>query len=544
MSVAWKPDLWDCDLEHLKSERENYDDKELWKLECVEYFVGEKSKEGLGHAVLVATAIWHNEELDMSSVKYSKKKSDEYLPRDAVKQVASIANTLEEKYQFLSFGRGRPLWYYDDRKGIWVEKAENMLRSEALELLDKGKEYRSRIANEVVYYMQDKYYREDVELDKVANVIVVRNGNLNLDTGELDTEFRPEQYHSIRVDVEFDRERESTYTITKLREIMSNEDDVQALLEIFGYCLFKEWPYDILAIFVGEGANGKSVVIELLEKFLGSDNVSNKTLHALSSNQFATSSLFGKLANLTGEISSTEIKYTERIKDLTGGGYIDAEKKHQDSFKFRNFAKMVFSSNTPPPINDNSYGFWRRLREFDFPNTFARNDPKTIPRDRLLEMMTTDEELSGLLNLAVEGYQRLRENGQLTGSKDPEMVRVEYLKNSDPAQYFGEIFLEQDSHARPILKSSLYEVYQRWCHNEKQVGVSTKVFFTRLRMVAPFLSEHQKAYPRDSNGRQRRERCFVNTDLDVDGLKKLGVSMSDLELFFDTGEQTQLVGVM
>lgn len=551
MNVAWKPDIWDCELCDLtglatQSKEENTPYNEYLELGLA-FLDKNKGQHPItkAHARMVLKALYDGEELEKPSMKmkFNENNNDnDYLPTDAVKQVASIADTLEETYQFLSFGRGRPLWYYDSEKGIWIEKAEEMLQKEALELLDRHKQYRSRIANEVVFYMQDKYYNEDVELDKVPHIIVVRNGNLNLETGELDPEFQPEQYHSIRVDIEYDKEKVSTYTLSKLREIMSNEEDVQALLEIFGYCLFKEFPFDIFAIFVGAGANGKSVVLELLEKFLGADNVSNKTLHALSSNQFASSSLFGKLANLTGEISNREITYTENIKDLTGGGYIDAEKKRQDSFKFRNFAKMIFSSNNPPPINDDSYGFWRRLREFTFPNTFARNDPKTIPRDRLLELMTTEEELSGLLNLAVEGYQRLRKNGMLTGAEEPEMVRIRYLKKSNPAKYFAETFLEQNTQAPPIIKSSLYEVYQRWCGSIKQTGISAQVFYTKIRTTANYISEQQKYHPRDENGRRRKERCFVNVDLDVDALNKLRVNMSDLEIFFENREQPQLDG--
>ena len=46
-------------------------------------------------------------------------------------------------------------------------------------------------------------------------------------------------------------------------------------------------------------------------------------------------------------------------------------------------------------------------------------------------------ELQGIFNLAVEGWQRLKAQGKLTGAKSTEENRQDYLKRSNPLQYFA-----------------------------------------------------------------------------------------------------------
>jgi len=474
----------------------------------------------------------------MDKIEALEEKHSDKLPKEVVKLIAKIIITIENDSRFLSFGRKRPLWRYMETQGIWIENAELFIRQQVASLLHKESKYRSRIVNEVVFYFIDNSIIPDVILNAHPEIMVVKNGNLNLNTGKLSSKFVPEQYHTIRIDIDYKPDAVCPTIEKRLNEIMASTTDIQALLEVFGYCLYKGHPYDILVMFVGEGANGKSVVIEMFEYLLGDDNVSNKGLHSISTNRFSLSALFGKLANIAGEISSNEIKYTDRIKDLTGGGFIDAERKYESSFKYRNIAKMVFSSNTPPAIQDSSYGFWRRMRRFDFPNTFSRENPNTIPRDVLLKEMTTEKELEGFLVQAVLGWQRLRANGQLTGAKTPEEERIEYLRVSDPAKYFGEVLLSQESGAKPIIKASLYEVYMRWCHIEKKDGLSEKGFHTRIRKAASYISEKQKTKERDRLGNRKRVRVYANVSLDTKTIIALGTQIGDIELFLDTEEQS------
>jgi putative DNA primase/helicase len=455
------------------------------------------------------------------------------LPKAIVKKVAEIIHQLEKARHFLSYGVKRSLWTYYEKKGIWNDDAESIIRRYVANTLHKEDEYRSQIANEVVHALRDIHYQPEIELGGPPHIMVVANGRVNIDTGEFYDSYDPNEYHIARIPVAYDPEAKCPRVCQFFTEVLAGENDILAMEEEFGYCLYKGWIYDILIMLIGAGANGKNILMALLETFLGPENVSTMTLHALANDQFAASHLFGMLANLAGEIPRNPLKYTSYIKDLSGGGTIYANIKHEKGRRFKNNAKMIFSSNSPPPILDDTYGWWRRLRRVDFPNTFARDDPKTIPRDQLLEYLTTEEEMSGLLNRVILGWQRLRAQGYLTGTKDPDVERIEYLRISDPARYLAEVFMEQDSHGTPIIKQSMYEVYLRWCTADKRKPESPQTFHDILRKSATYIAGRQKRYPADEKGYRRAARVYANVRLKTEELEEAGVDLSEIDLFFE-----------
>lgn len=460
------------------------------------------------------------------------------LPKEIVKKVANITRQLEDSNLFLSYGERRGLWKYYEDEGIWKNDADSMVRRYVGNVLHKEDEYRSRIANEVVHALRDLYYQPDVKLGGPPHIIVVPNGRVDLETGQFHEDFASDEYHIVKLPVTYDPKAECPRISQFFNEVLSSEDDVQAMVELFGYCLYKGWPYDVLVMLVGVGANGKSVLLKLLEMFLGPENVTAMTLHSLATDQFASSHLFGKLANVAGEVPQRPLRYTNYLKDLTGGGTVYANIKFEKGMTFENTAKMIFSSNTPPAILDDSYGWWRRLRRFDFPYIFSRDDPKTIPRDRLLKQLGSADELSGLLNLAITGWQRFREQGCLTGSKDPDVERIEYLRISDATRYLAETFMEQDSYGNPIVKKSLYEVYLRWCALDKRSPKSPQTFHKILRKSATYIAEREKRYPTDDRGFRKHVRVYSNVRLKVQELERAGVDLDDIDLFFEPVDPT------
>jgi putative DNA primase/helicase len=84
---------------------------------------------------------------------------------------------------------------------------------------------------------------------------------------------------------------------------------------------------------LGPGSNGKSVLLKLIVSLLGRDNVSSVTLQALSDDRFAKAQLFGKLANVAGDLDSKPVEKSGAFKMLTGEDVITAEAKYRQPFQ-------------------------------------------------------------------------------------------------------------------------------------------------------------------------------------------------------------------
>ena len=77
-------------------------------------------------------------------------------------------------------------------------------------------------------------------------------------------------------------------------------------------------------------------------------------------NNFASADLYGVLANVCADLDASAMQSTSEFKKIVGGDPIHAERKHRDAFVFTPYARLLFSTNEPPPTPDVSRAFFDR----------------------------------------------------------------------------------------------------------------------------------------------------------------------------------------
>jgi hypothetical protein len=119
-----------------------------------------------------------------------------------------------------------------------------------------------------------------------------------------------------------------------LYEIMTPYD-VDLVLDFMAYCLWRSYKFNFWMLFNGAGLNGKSVLLMLIERFFGKDNVSGETLDRLLHERFAAANLFQKMANIDADGSPDVIfNNTGILKKLTGNDLHAGEFKYKKPFAF------------------------------------------------------------------------------------------------------------------------------------------------------------------------------------------------------------------
>lgn len=298
--------------------------------------------------------------------------------------------------------------FYTYENGVYQPGGEARLRRRALDLL--GDQYLPSHIYQTMEWIRTKLFGEPVQAFNVEDGFInVENGLVNWRTGEL-LPHTPNRYSSIRIPVTYN----PAATCPEIEQFFSEivpKDAVPTLYELFGYCLIPTNRFQKAFLLHGTGANGKSTLLKLLEQFVGLPNVSNVPLHQLERDKFKVALLKGKLINVFADISHKGLDTSSTFKALSGEDRINAEYKGKDGFDFRPFARLIFSANVPPTSSDVSSGFFRRWIVIPFPNSFeGRQDP------HLLDRLTTPENMSGLLNLALRGLRRLgQQNGFTMG---------------------------------------------------------------------------------------------------------------------------------
>jgi putative DNA primase/helicase len=162
---------------------------------------------------------------------------------------------------------------------------------------------------------------------------------------------------------------------------------------------------------------------------------------------------------------------------VVGGDRLPGEHKHKDPFNFDNYAKLMFSCNTIPPVAsaEACLAFYSRFKILEFKQTFVGKKADK----HLIEKLTTPEELSGYLNYALEGLRRLEERQDFTEDKNLEETEEAYVKLSNSCQaYINEEVIVTDTHSDYVFADVLYRDFITYCHNEK-LQTHPKAAFTK-----------------------------------------------------------------
>jgi len=391
-----------------------------------------------------------------------------------------LAEEIMQEYRFITMRDNEQMYVWFD--GCYRPYAESLIKEECKRRL--GEEFRANRASEVIEYIKASTFTERRE--EPPHLIPLLNGVLDINTMELKP-LSPDYMFFNLLPVRYDPEAKCPKIEKFLNDVAGCKEDIELLLEVIGFCLYREYFIAIALLLVGEGANGKTTFLNLVKRFLGQENVSGRSLQELEENRFAKADLYHKLANIYSDLPDKALWSTGTFKMLTGRDLIHAERKFQQPFTFENYAKLLFSANKVPETYDESDAFFRRWIIVVFPNTFTSD--KADPQ--ILDKITTPEELSGLLNLALAALKRLLERGRFSYSKTTEEIRADYTRKSSPIGAFVMDCLNVDPDAF-IPKQDLYNVFAEYCRVRKIPCVTKDTFFKNLPQHIPVIDHRPK----------------------------------------------------
>jgi len=405
---------------------------------------------------------------------------------------AILARELQNNYDFIALGnRGSPdrytLFAYDN--GVFKPNGEAKLHKLIQSDAFLGNDWQKKDADQTVSYIKRANPQDPIKMlrensKNYPDWINCKNGMVNAFTGEI-TAHNPNYRSLNQLNVEYDPNAKSEKLEQVLRDILvddknPDETKVDLFYEFLGWTIYNgDINMKKMLFLLGKGNNGKSVLLTLINSLLGSSNYSSLKLKAIAEDQFAAADLFGKLANINGDLDSTDITETSLIKQLTGGDVVQVDQKYKERLQFQNRAKLYFALNDLPVIRDYSQAFFKRLIILDTPNTFRPGDEKYDPD--LTQKITTESVKSALLNKALEGLKRLKLNDwQFTECPSSmEQVKEYQVEANLVIAFLDEMCVEKPG--KSIVKQELYEIYDRWSRVNNYHPFGKRKFLARVR---------------------------------------------------------------
>jgi P4 family phage/plasmid primase-like protien len=377
-----------------------------------------------------------------------------FISRDDGLLVADLGRAITAHVPMMR-DRGDVLWTY--RGGVWQPDTADVVRTAVSALL--GNRTRNAHTNNVRHYLLG--VSPVIDAAPVPEYLNVRNGLLDWRTGDLHPH-DPAVISTVQLGACWQPDATCPVIEDWLAEVLPadllepSDDGPGFIWEVLGYLCFSGNPLHKAILLLGNGRNGKGTFLRLTTALLGRDNVSAVDLHSLVTNRFRAAELFGKVANIAGDLDSSWLESTATFKAITGGDTIGAERKYGQPFDFTPYAVPVYSANKVFGTPDTTDGYMSRWVVVPFPNSFLGAEDRGLD-DRL----QSPEALDGLLVKAVQGLRALMARGNFTTPASVAEAFARFADESDPVRAFMRDVSRVDDDGW-VERSKLWEVYRTW----------------------------------------------------------------------------------
>ncbi|WP_080833570.1 DNA primase family protein [Cohnella massiliensis] len=354
------------------------------------------------------------------------------------------------------------------KDGTFDEIKEGVLKSFCYDILHEAKPDTWSASWEGEYY---KALKRKIPYLKTMNprrdYINFKNGMLNLYTMEF-TDHSPDFCSTIQIPYEYDINATCPTFEAFLQDVFDGDEEIiQLIQEIMGYCFLPEIKIQMAFFFLGNGSNGKSVLAEVIRQMVGVQNVSNVALNNLNSS-FGLQSLPDKLVNISTENEFDRKFGTQNFKIITSGDPVEVKIKYHAPINTVLYATPIVLLNRMMHSEDLSNGYFRRFLIIPFKKVYKELKAGQIPEEGVSYMdksLTNKllQELPGIAAFALRGLTRLIDNNfNLTESKACRRALEEYQGRLNPvAEYYNErIYV--DSKTYPTLRARFREDFCKW----------------------------------------------------------------------------------
>lgn len=351
------------------------------------------------------------------------------------------------------------IYIYNPKNGIYeMDKTGRRLRH-----IIRGLEFlKDNSVKEVRNYIIDVC---NVKTEINNDYVATKNGLVHYKT-KVFKEFTPDIFLTSKIPTSYNPNAYNEFVDDTLRKVScEHESTLVNIYEMFAQVLYPEILIDQIIYLLGTVAdNGKSTILHMIKAtFDSGGQISSVSPQRLANNNFAGSSMYGKMANIVDDLPNIEIVDTGNIKSTVTGGYLEIEEKGKGSHSVRMQTPFIIASNHYPKFKESGKQINKRLHIIPFEYSFKGDERLTVSEST--EIIYSESAKKYILKLAIDTLSdMLNRNGAYITPNDRSDRSIEmFTENNNPLSEYLEYrdidyFLNTPG-------TIVYKDYKIWCSN-------------------------------------------------------------------------------
>ena len=238
---------------------------------------------------------------------------------------------------------------------------------------------------------------------------------------------------------------------------LDSQEESTSLLHHVATMLSPHWSAVKYVMFLGEGRNGKSVLLKMIAALLGRENVSHVTRQHMSEQSPTVCELSNRLANIVFDGQATFLKDSGTEKSLIAGEPVPIRRLYESTPTLvHTNALFLEGLNREPKSSDKSSALQKRLVRFQFPNVFQQ-DPG------FERLMLSEQTLGAFLSLLIDHMLPEAEFSLLKPTRQAVELRVEHMHtNSKALQFLAHVEFNDEFGVRGLVDTAIAEVAEQF----------------------------------------------------------------------------------
>lgn len=306
-------------------------------------------------------------------------------------------------------------------------------------------------------------YLQEPKVDKNKVLINLIGGTFEIERGVTRArEHKAEDFLTYQLPFAYNQYSTANKFQTYLDKVLPDKERQRVIAEYLGYVFIKHGSNILKAekvlVLYGCGANGKSVLYEIVMALFGGHNVSSFSLESLTdTNGYYRAQIDTKLLNYASEISSK--MDTTRFKAMISGEPIEARHPSGRAMQLEQYAKMIFNCNELPKDTEQTNAFFRRFLIVPFDIIIPDAEQNTNLHNEIIE-----SELSGVFTWVLKGLSRLLDQKSFSNCIASNRALEKYKTDTDNVK----LWLDTDNYDRdddiPTQLKEAYIQYSTFCY--------------------------------------------------------------------------------